>query len=116
MINTAGSGTIQGHTVDCQAIEAVSGEHPHAHINNSRSFIGYATGAASPLEPAGNSPSFEDYSVHTTVNLYRLNPDCPLNNVVINELKGIDKIDYILNNSCGMLGTNSMPVFKRFEK
>jgi 3-oxoacyl-[acyl-carrier-protein] synthase II len=116
IINTHGTGTIEGDQVECQAIREVFGEHPHAHINNTKSFIGHAMGAAGALELAGNLPSFEDYIVHPTINLDHLDPECHLNNLVINEPKKIDKVDYIFNNSFGMLGINSVVTVKRFEE
>jgi len=73
-------------------------------------------GAAGALELAGNLPSFKDHMVHPTINLDNLDPECPLNNLVINEPKKIDKVDYILNNSFGMLGINSAVIVKRFEE
>ncbi|OGN97460.1 MAG: beta-ketoacyl synthase [Chloroflexi bacterium RBG_13_51_36] len=116
IINTHGTGTVEGDTVECQAIREVFGESPHAHINNTKSFIGHAMGAAGALELAGNLPSFEDYLVHPTINLDHLDPKCPLGSLVINEPRRIDKVDYILNNSFGMLGINSVVVVKRFDK
>jgi 3-oxoacyl-[acyl-carrier-protein] synthase II len=113
IINTHGTGTIEGDPVECQAIAAVFGEHPHAHINNTKSFIGHAMGAAGALELAGNLPSFEDHIVHPTINLNNLDPECHLNNLVINEPKKIDKVDYIFNNSFGMLGINSVVIVKK---
>jgi 3-oxoacyl-[acyl-carrier-protein] synthase II len=115
IINTHGTGTIEGDQVECQAIGAVFGEHPHAYMNNTKSFIGHAMGAAGALELAGNLPSFEDHIVHPTINLDHPDPECHLNNLVTNEPKRIDKVDYILNNSFGMLGINSVVIIKRFE-
>jgi 3-oxoacyl-[acyl-carrier-protein] synthase II len=116
IINTHGTGTIEGDAVECQAIRKAFGEHHHAYINNTKSFIGHAMGAAGALELAGNLPSFEDHLVHPTINLDHLDPECHLNNLVINEPKRIDKVDYILNNSFGMLGINSVVIAKRFEE
>ena len=115
IINTHGTGTAEGDPVECQAIREVFGEYPHAYINNTKSFIGHAMGAAGALELAGNLPSFEDYLVHPTINLDHPDPECKLSNLVVNEPKRIDKIDHILNNSFGMLGINSVVIVKRFE-
>ena len=92
------------------------GEHPRAYINNTKSFIGHAMGAAGALELAGNLPSFEDNIVHPTINLDHLDPACHLSNFVINKPKRVDKVDYILNNSFGMLGINSVVIAKRFRQ
>jgi 3-oxoacyl-[acyl-carrier-protein] synthase II len=116
IINTHGTGTIEGDPVECQAMMEVFGNCPHTYINNTKSFIGHAMGAAGALELAGNLPSFEDHIVHPTINLDHLDPECHLNNLVINEPKKVDKVDYILNNSFGMLGINSVVIIKRFEE
>jgi hypothetical protein len=102
-------------TVECRAIREIFGEYPHAYINNTKSFIGHTMGAAGAMELAGNAPTFEDHIVHHTINLDHLDPECHLNNLVINVPKKIDKVDYILNNSFGMLGINSVVIVKRFE-
>ena len=116
IINTHGTGTIEGDVEECRAIRDVFGEYPNAYMNNTKSFIGHAMGAAGALELAGNLPSFEDHLVHPTINLDHLDPECSLNNLVINEPIRIDKVDYILNNSFGMLGINSVVILKRFEE
>jgi 3-oxoacyl-[acyl-carrier-protein] synthase II len=64
----------------------------------------------------GNLPSFEDHIVHQTINVDNLDPECALKNLVINEPKKVDKVDYILNNSFGMLGINSALIVKRFTE
>ena len=116
IINTHGTGTIEGDVAECRAIREVFGEYPNAYMNNTKSLIGHAMGAAGALELAGNLPSFEDHLVHPTVNLDHLDPECSLNNLVINEPIRIDKVDYIFNNSFGMLGINSIVILKRFEE
>ena len=65
------------------------------------------------LELTGNLPSFDDHIVHPTINVENLDPDCALRNLVLNTPKTIDKADYILNNSSGMLGINSVVIVKR---
>jgi 3-oxoacyl-[acyl-carrier-protein] synthase II len=114
IISTHGTGTVEGDAVECQAIKEVFGESPHACLNNTKSFIGHTMGAAGALELAGNLPSFEDHLVHPTINLDNLDPQCYLSNWVINKPRKVDKVDYILNNSFGMLGINSVVIVKRF--
>jgi 3-oxoacyl-[acyl-carrier-protein] synthase II len=116
IINTHGTGTREGDVAECKAIREIFGEFLHAYINNTKSYIGHTMGAAGALELAGNLPSFEDHIVHPTINLDHLDPECPLNNLVINEPKRVDRVDYILNNSFGMLGINSVIIAKRFEE
>jgi 3-oxoacyl-[acyl-carrier-protein] synthase II len=72
-------------------------------------------GAAGALELAGNLPAFEDGTVHPTINIENLDEMCAIPNLVINEAKDIGSVDYILNNSFGMLGINSALVLKKFH-
>ncbi len=116
IINTHATGTPEGDKAECQAIREVFGNNSNAYINNTKSYIGHAMGAAGALELVGNLPSFEDRIVHQTINVDNLDPECALKNLVINEPKKVDKVDYILNNSFGMLGINSVLIVKRFEE
>ena len=70
-------------------------------------------GAAGAIELAGNLPSFDDRVVHATINVDQLDPECEIPGLVINEPREVAKVDYILNNSFGMLGINSATVIKR---
>jgi 3-oxoacyl-[acyl-carrier-protein] synthase II len=116
IINTHATGTREGDVAECQAIREVFGNHVNVYINNTKSYIGHTMGAAAALELAGNLPSFEDHMVHPTINVDQLDPECSFENLVINEPRKVDKVDYILNNSFGMLGINSVVIIKRFEE
>ncbi len=115
IINTHATSTPLGDPQECQAIREVLGDNSKACVNNTKSFIGHCMGAAGALELAGNLPSFEDNIVHQTINVDDLDPECGFLNIVINEPRKVDKVDYILNNSFGMLGINSVLIVKRFE-
>jgi 3-oxoacyl-[acyl-carrier-protein] synthase II len=116
IINTHATGTREGDAAECQAIREVFGDHTNAYINNTKSYIGHTMGAAAALELAGNLPSFKDRIVHPTINVEQLDPQCAFGNLVINEPRKVDKVNYILNNSFGMLGINSVVIMKRFEE
>jgi len=116
IVNTHGTATPEGDKAECQAIREVFGNNSHTYINNTKSYIGHTMGAAGALELVGNLPSFEDHIVHQTINLDNLDPECALHNLVINEPRKVDKVDYILNNSFGMLGINSALIVKRFAE
>ena len=73
-------------------------------------------GAAGALELAGNIPAFKDGIVHPSINIDRLDEECQLPNLVINEPKKLPEVNTILNNSFGMLGINSSLVIKRFTE
>ena len=116
IVNTHATGTKQGDIEECKAIRKVFSECPNTWINNTKSNIGHAMGAAGGLELAGNLPSFVDNQVHPTINLDKLDEDCNLNGIVANKPKQLDKVVTILNNSFGMVGINSAVIVERFDE
>jgi 3-oxoacyl-[acyl-carrier-protein] synthase II len=115
IVNTHATATPLGDVQECEAIRAVFGAGcPDTYINNTKSFIGHAMGAAGALELAGNLPAFDDLIVHPTINVDHLDPLCALPGLVINHPRKVAKVDTILNNSFGMLGINSTLIVKRF--
>lgn len=114
IVNTHATGTKQGDIEECKAVRQIFGNCQETYINNTKSIIGHAMGAAGVLELAGNLLSFDDNLVHPTINVDRLDPECELPNLVINEAKRVDKIETILNNSFGMVGINSALIVKKF--
>lgn len=115
IINTHATATKLGDIQECQAIRALFGDCKSVYVNNTKSFIGHAMGAAGALELTGNLPAFEDQIVHPTINVENLDPECALRNLVLNEPRRVEKVRFILNNSSGMLGINSALIVKRYE-
>lgn len=115
LINTHATGTKQGDVEECSAIREVFGQDSKVYVNNTKSIIGHAMGAAGVLELAGNLPSFDDNLVHPTINVDNLDPDCALDNLVINEKVQATSIKTILNNSFGMVGINSTVIVRKYE-
>ncbi|MDD3816400.1 MAG: beta-ketoacyl-[acyl-carrier-protein] synthase family protein [Desulfocapsaceae bacterium] len=115
IINTHATGTRQGDIEECKAIRQVFGEAPATYINNTKSNIGHAMGAAGVLELAGNLPAFEDNMVHPTINVSNLDPECALPNMVLNKPTKLKSVSTILNNSFGMVGINSVIIVKKYE-
>ena len=115
IINTHATGTKQGDIEECKAIRQVFADAPNTYINNTKSIIGHAMGAAGVLELAGNLPAFEDNLVHPTINCKDLDPDCKLNNMVFDKPIELDSVDTILNNSFGMVGINSVIIVKKYK-
>ena len=113
IVSTHATGTGMGDALECDAVRRVFGECKNTYVNNAKSFIGHTMGAAGALELAGNLPAFEDGIVHPTINVDDLDPDCELTGLVKNEAREIGQVDYILNNSFGMLGINSALIVKR---
>jgi 3-oxoacyl-[acyl-carrier-protein] synthase II len=114
LINTHATGTKQGDIEECKALQEVFADCRTTYINNTKSIIGHAMGAAGVLELAGNLPSFDDGIVHPTINIENLDPECNLKNLVINEAVQAESIGTILNNSFGMVGINSTVIVKKY--
>lgn len=114
ILNAHATGTKQGDVEECNAIRETFAECPGLCVNNTKSSIGHAMGAAGVLELAGNLPSFTDNWVHPTINLDNLDPECALPGLVIGRPKQLERVDTILNNSFGMLGINSVVIVERF--
>jgi 3-oxoacyl-[acyl-carrier-protein] synthase II len=116
IINTHATGTRQGDIEECKAIRQVFGAAPCTYINNTKSIIGHAMGAAGVLELAGNLPAFEDHWVHPTINVSNLDPECALPRMVLNTPVQLPSISAILNNSFGMVGINSVIIVKKYRE
>lgn len=113
IVSTHATGTGMGDVLECAAVRNVFGNCRSTWVNNAKSFIGHTMGAAGALELAGNLCAFKDRVVHPTINLEEFDPECEFAQIVGNEPIEVDKVDFILNNSFGMLGINSALIVKR---
>ncbi len=114
IVSTHATGTTSGDNQECEALRQVFSGVSTVRFNNTKSFIGHTMGAAGALELAGNLPSFEDGVCHATINVDNLDPQCALDGLVVNQPQELRRVDYILNNSFGMLGINSVLIVRRF--
>jgi 3-oxoacyl-[acyl-carrier-protein] synthase II len=117
ILSTHATATTQGDIEECVAVREVFGNSPRLAINNTKSFIGHAMGAAGALELLGNIPSFDDGLAHATINLENLDPacDCGAPQIVANVPRPMGSVELILNNSFGMLGINSVLIVRKFR-
>ncbi len=114
VVSTHATGTVSGDVQECAALREVWGGNGNRTLmNNTKSYIGHAMGAAGALELAGNLPAFDDGVCHPTINLDRLDEQCALLGLVANRPREVGEINAILNNSFGMLGINSALIVKR---
>ena len=109
--STHATGTGTGDLQECKALRQVF--NGSTALNNTKSFIGHAMGAAGALELAGNLPALDDGVCHATINLDNLDPECALPGLVANQPRELGRVDTILNNSFGMLGINSVVIVRR---
>ena len=115
IINTHATSTPQGDAQECRAVKSVFGDSSTSYVNNTKSYIGHAMGAAGALELAGNLPAFQDGLIHPTINIDALDPECEIPQLVIDKPINPTKVEFIFNNSFGMLGTNSALLVCRYE-
>ncbi len=115
VVSTHATGTASGDAQESAALRRVFGGSARTRFNNTKSFIGHAMGAAGALELAGNLPAFDDGVCHPTINLDQLDPECRLEGLVVDHPLKMGRVDYILNNSFGMLGINSVVIVKRHD-
>ncbi len=116
IVNTHATATELGDIHEVKAVGSVFNDCESSYVNNTKSFIGHCMGAAGALELAGNFGSWDDGVVHPTINVTELDPECRVRNLVINEPQHVGRVDTILNNSFGMLGTNSVVIAKRYRE
>ena len=114
LVSTHGTGTISGDAQECQALQSIWGQNGcHTAMNNTKSFIGHAMGAAAALELAGNLPALDDRVCHPTINRDRPDPECDVPGLVVRQPRELKKADVILNNAFGMLGINSAVIVRK---
>jgi 3-oxoacyl-[acyl-carrier-protein] synthase II len=114
IVSTHATGTDSGDIQEVSALRKAFSGSGKTLFNNTKSFIGHTMGAAGALELAGNLPSFQDRVCHATINVDDLDPSCEIEGLVLNQPRELDRVDYILNNSFGMLGINSVLIVRRF--
>ena len=114
IVNSHATATRQGDIEEVGTLcREVFGACPKVAINNTKSFIGHAMGAAGALELFGNLPSFDDGIAHATINLRTVDPECDLPQIVANTPRNLGQVRCILNNSFGMLGINSVVIVRK---
>jgi 3-oxoacyl-[acyl-carrier-protein] synthase II len=114
IVSSHATATEQGDIEESLALAKVFGDRTSLAVNNTKSFIGHAMGAAGALELLGNLPAFDDGYAHATINLDNQDPRCPVTQIVAGRPRKMERVEYILNNSFGMLGINSVVIVKRF--
>jgi 3-oxoacyl-[acyl-carrier-protein] synthase II len=115
IVSTHATGTTSGDAQECQALRQVFNGDGRPLLNNTKSFVGHTMGAAGALELAGNLPAFQDGICHATINLERVDPECALPGLVAQVPREMGRVRYILNNSFGMLGINSVVIVGKME-
>ena len=112
-INTHGTSTPVGDTVEIDAIREVFGANIPA-ISSTKSISGHSLGAISVQEAIFCLLMMRDRFITPSVNIETLDPS--LANVpIVTSRQDSAKIDTVLSNSFGFGGTNATLIFQRFN-
>jgi len=112
IVNLHATGTVMGDINEVKAVREVF-NNQNTYVNFTKGHIGHSMGAAGALELAGNIPSFEDGFIHPGINVEEIDPECAMDNLVINKAIETNTVNIILNNSFGMLGINSSVIVRK---
>ncbi|MBF0361629.1 MAG: beta-ketoacyl-[acyl-carrier-protein] synthase family protein [Oligoflexia bacterium] len=113
IVSLHATGTDAGDIIECEAVGTIFGNSANVRINGMKDLIGHTMGASGVLELTGNIPSFKDGLIHSFTNVKELDPKCKIRGLVIDgPVK--HEVNYILNNSFGMLGINSSLIVKKY--
>lgn len=115
IVNMHATGTGTGDVNETRAVREAFADSEKTYVNFTKGHIGHCMGAAGALELAGNIPSFNDGVVHPGMNVTDLDPECEIKNLVLGSPKKLGEVNYILNNSFGMLGINSALIVKKYK-
>ncbi len=116
IVNTHATATVMGDALEIEALRDVFADSKKTYVNNTKSFIGHAMGAAGALELAGNLPAFQDGVVHPTINVDNLDPKCEIRNLALNTPIEVGSVRAILNNSFGMVGINAVVIVGKYDE
>lgn len=115
IVSMHATGTGAGDIAETAGVREVFDESKNTFVNFTKGHIGHTMGAAGALELAGNIPAFDDNIVHPGIGTDEVDADCALNGLVVREPKPAGDVQYILNNSFGMLGINSTVIVKKYN-
>jgi 3-oxoacyl-[acyl-carrier-protein] synthase II len=112
-VNTHGTSTPVGDVAECQAINAVFGDHAKKGlvVSSTKSMIGHLLGAAGGAEAVITVLAIAKGVVPPTINVEEQDPECALD-VVPNTAREV-RVEYAMSNSFGFGGTNAVVLFKR---
>ncbi len=112
-VNTHGTSTPQGDVAECQAIQAVFGEHARGGlaVSSTKSMTGHLLGAAGGVEAVFSIMALHTGILPPTINVEEQDPECNLD-VIPNRARE-RRVGAAVSNSFGFGGTNAVLAFKR---
>ena len=112
-INTHGTSTVLGDLKELEAIREVFGDNCPP-ISSTKSMTGHLLGAAGAVEAIICVKAMQDNFLPATINYKTPDPECDLD-VIPNEGRQVDHVEYVLSNSLGFGGHNAVLCFKKWQ-
>lgn len=114
LINAHGTSTPLNDTMEAKAIRALFGEHTDdILVHSTKSMVGHGLGAAGVLELIALLMAMEKGVVHPTINLEKLDEECPIN--IVGKSPVYKKISRALSNNFGFGGHNAVLAIQSYE-
>ena len=112
-INTHGTSTVLGDLKELEAIREVFGDNCPP-ISSTKSMTGHLLGAAGAVEAIICVKAMQDNFLPATINYKTPDPECDLD-VIPNEGRQVNNVEYVLSNSLGFGGHNAVLCFKKWQ-
>ncbi len=114
-INAHGTSTELNDKIETLAIKKVFGEDAKkVPISSTKSMTGHTLGAAGGIEFIACCLSLKHQTLHPTINLTHLDPECDLDYIPLTARK--TPVDACLSNSLGFGGHNTSIIVKKFKE
>ena len=114
-INAHGTSTPVNDPVETRAIKQVFGDHAYKlKVSSTKGMTGHLVGAAGGVEAIISILAIRDGFFPATINLDEADPECDLDYVANQGVKG--DIRTAMSNSLGFGGHNGIIIFKRYEE
>ncbi|MDC9589643.1 beta-ketoacyl-ACP synthase II [Xenorhabdus sp. XENO-10] len=111
-INAHGTSTSVGDIAEARAVESVFGEGTKVLVSSTKSMTGHLLGAAGAVESIFTILALRDQIVPPTINLENQDENCHLD-LVPDEARKVEGMEYALCNSFGFGGTNGSLIFRK---
>lgn len=116
-VNAHGTSTLLGDRAETTAIKRVFGDYATSGklpVSSTKSMTGHLLGAAGAIEAAASILAIAESAIPPTINLDEADPECDLNYVPNQALRGVP-VRAAMSNSFGFGGHNCCLIFKKYD-
>ena len=114
-INAHGTSTHANEIGETAAIKLAMGDAAYkVPVSSTKSMTGHLLGAAGAIESIICVKAIQDNFLPATINYKTPDPECDLD-IIPNEGRQVDNVEYVLSNSLGFGGHNAVLCFKKWK-